>query len=122
MRPWNTSASVPRLIALASARTSTSFGPRAGRISLRISPWPGATVQKARAEPLIGCTLFEQAFDQQLFAQREAPRLRPQPMGQIGNFRQRDTRSAGADDQRRDRDLQPVEHALFEQPRHSDGA
>src|SRR5689334_10750295 len=48
-RPLKTSASVPRLIPLNSARTSTSSLRAGGRISSRISPRPGATIQNALA-------------------------------------------------------------------------
>src|SRR5262249_37871958 len=48
-RPVKTSASVPRLIPLNKARTSTSSLPGRGRISSRISPRPGSTIQNALA-------------------------------------------------------------------------
>ena len=48
-RPPKTSASVPRLIPLYSARTTTSPGEADGRGSVRISPRPGSAIQKARA-------------------------------------------------------------------------
>src|ERR1700730_10676350 len=52
-RPWNTSASVPRLIPLYKARTTTAPA-GAVRVSVRISPRPGATTQNARASADIG--------------------------------------------------------------------
>ena len=48
-RPLNTSASVPRLMPLYFVRTSTSWADGMAIGSSRISPWPGITVQKARA-------------------------------------------------------------------------
>ena len=48
-RPLNTSASVPRLMPLYMARTSTSWADGGAIGSSRISPRPGTTVQKARA-------------------------------------------------------------------------
>jgi phosphatidylglycerophosphate synthase len=53
-RPWNTRASVPRLMPLYSARTTTSSGDGDGNGSGRISPRPGAAVQNARALSLTG--------------------------------------------------------------------
>ena len=46
--PRKTRLSVPRLIALAAARTTTSPGPASGSGAVRISPLPGAAIQKAR--------------------------------------------------------------------------
>src|SRR6516164_6241678 len=45
----NTSASVPRLIPLYSARTTTVSPDNGGSVVARISPRPGATIQNARA-------------------------------------------------------------------------
>ncbi len=48
-RPLNTSASVPRLMPLYKARTTTSPADGEGSVSARISPRPGAAIQNARA-------------------------------------------------------------------------
>src|SRR5262245_23965348 len=48
-RPLKTSASVPRLMPLKIARTTTSSPPGCGTGSSRISPRPGSTIQKALA-------------------------------------------------------------------------
>src|SRR5438477_5141597 len=48
-RPSNTRASVPRLIPLYNARTTTSSGDGVSSGSVRISPWPGAAIQNACA-------------------------------------------------------------------------
>ena len=71
--PRKTIASVPRLMPLArvSTRTSPVFGGRDG--VERISPWPGATTQKARSS-------IEQALEHDVFAKTEPPRHRPQPL------------------------------------------
>ena len=53
-RPWNTSASVPRLIPLYSARTMTSWSDGGRSASPRISPRPGSTTQNARASLMHG--------------------------------------------------------------------
>src|SRR5436190_15070234 len=53
-RPRNTSASVPRLMPLNSARTTTSSGDGGGSASGRISPRPGEATQNARASSCIG--------------------------------------------------------------------
>ncbi len=53
-RPRNTSASVPRLMPLYSARTTTSSGEGGGSASGRISPLPGEATQNARASSCIG--------------------------------------------------------------------
>src|SRR5918999_6069752 len=111
-RPWNTVVSVPRLIPLVSASTRISPGPGSGRCSLRSSPCPGATTQNARASAI------EAAFEQDVPPQVELAHRRTQAVAQAPDLGQRDARAAGADDQRRDRDLQAMQAARREKARH----
>src|SRR6185437_15000060 len=112
--------SVPRLMALTCARTRTSLAPGAGSGALRISPWPGAAIQKARAAPLI--SEAEDALEERVGAKRQAADRRADAEARLVYRRQRDARAAGAQKQRRDRDLQAIEASLAQEIRDRDAA
>src|SRR5690606_37112822 len=114
--PWNTRLSVPRLMPLARASTRISPGPGSGSCSVRSSPCPGATIQNARASGI------EPAFEQNVPPQIELAHRGTQAVAQAADLRQRDARAARADDQRRNRNLQPVQTAGREEARHGDPA
>src|SRR5437899_1101286 len=100
--PRNTSASVPRLTAETSARTTTSPAPGAASVSRRISPAPGRATQKARA------SVTQDAVVEQILAELEAAHARAQARRDRGDLGQDEARPAGAEQHRRDRELEPV--------------
>src|SRR5580692_2495275 len=106
-RPRNTRLSVPRLIALTCARIKTSLSPGAGKAALRISPRPGSASQKARACRVI--SEAENTLKERIGAERQTADGRPKTKARLGDRRQGQARLARTQEQRRDRDLQPVE-------------
>src|SRR5713101_2910647 len=118
-RPTKTRLSVPRLMPLAMARTSTSPGRGGARGARRSSPCPGAATQNARALP---ASVMEDAFVEHVLAETEAAQARPQALVRLDDLRQRQARAPGAEDDRRDGELQQVERAGDEKARDGDAA
>ena len=95
----------------------------AGSVSARISPRPGAMVQNARAIMLAAGPCAASGMS----TSRSAPirctdQSKRSPSVGTTRLRQREGRNAGADQQRRDRDMQPIERAGGEEARHGDPA
>src|SRR5438874_2364333 len=116
-RPMKTRLSVPRLMPLATARTSTSFSPRAGNVSSRSSPRPGATTQKARAR-----SRTEDALIEHVLAEPQLAQARPQAFVRHGDLRQREARPARPQNDRRHRELQAVKRTGAQETRDGDAA
>src|ERR671922_2709711 len=87
------------------ASTRTSRGPGGRRVSRRNAPRPGAVIQNAVASGI------EAALDQNVVAEHDTAGWRPQPGTQPRDLGQGDAWPPRADDQRCDRDLQPVQAA-----------
>src|SRR6516164_6418822 len=116
-RPMKTRLSVPRLMPLITARTSTSFSPRGGSAVSRNSLRPGAVTQKARARSVMKDALIEHVV-----AEPHLPHARPQPLIRHGDFRQREARPARAEDDRGDRELEAIERTRTQEARDGDAA
>src|ERR1700731_2504442 len=104
---------------LAMVRTSTSPGRGGASSARRSSPRPGVAIQNARALPP---SAIEDAFVEDVLAEIEAAQARPQALVRLDDFRQRQAMAPGAEDDRRDGELQPVERASDEEARDGDAA
>src|SRR5690348_15405689 len=114
-----TRLSVPRLMPLQMARTSTWPLRGGASAARRSSPLPGAATQNARALP---ASVMEDAFVERILAEREAAQARPHSLLRRGDLGQREAGTARSQDDRRHGELQPVERAGDEKARDRDAA
>src|SRR5689334_16196392 len=100
-------------------RVRTRTSPSRGAVSAteRISPWPGAVTQKARAR-----SVMEDAFVEHIVAQGKSPQAWTQTLVRLDDLGQGEARLARAEDDRRHGDLQPVEGAGDQKSRDGDAA
>src|SRR5688572_21953197 len=110
--PRNTSDSVPRLMPLNIACTSTCSGPSSGRASSRSAARPAASIHSARA--VRSAIAIETTLEKHVGRQLETAHQRPEAQ----RLPEIDAGLALPHDQRRHRELQPIEAARCEEARH----